>query len=522
MLRLYLIAVRWRAQLASQDGMALIVALGTMLVLGVSGTALLYYSSANTRSASYSKASGTSFQLAEAGLHEALAVLSNQPTNDPTDADLLPPPASPRTSTYSTGTVTWSGVYDCAIVQPCQAKWTIKSTGHVANPAGVPPSEATRTITANVPIRPVTSQTLAADSWNYIFSYGTGDPSGCDMTLTSSVVIKTRLLASGNLCLTSSSQLAGPSTEVLVGGQTKIFGHSASIGNFGSDPVARLDSTNGCRLESSGVVQHNPCQGPPANADHVWASTITSSPALEPAPTPDWTRWYDRSSPGPTETCTGANRVGTPPTFDVDTVRNRNAPAANLTPAASYVCKTYLGGEQLGELSWNNSTKTLTVLGTIFIDGNAQVTQAGSYTGRATLYLSGSFYMGGSAKMCAVVVGGAGSDCNWTTESGAWDPNSRLLAIVTNGAGGFSGSVAADTTVNIDSSAMWQGAIYGGPYKARVQSSARFAGPIIADEVILSSSVQSAPFGIIGTSPTGLPGNSTIHARPDKLELFSG
>lgn len=493
--------------------MALIVVLGTLLVLGTAGTTVIYYSSANARSASYSKASGASFQLSEAGLHEALAVLSNIPQNDPTDPNLL----ATRTSPYATGSVTWGGVYD-----DLAAKWTITSTGHAANPAGAAPSEATRTISAKVPIRAVTTQALAMDSWNYIFSYGTGDPSGCDMTLTSSVVIKTRLLASGNLCLTSSATLRGSSTEVLVGGQIKIFGSSASIGALGSDPVARVDSTNGCRYENSGVVQHNPCQGPPSNADRVWSSTITSTPALQPAPNPDWSGWYARSSPGPTETCTGSNRVGTPPTFDVDTIRNRNAPAANLTPAATYVCKTYLGSDQLGELSWNNSTKTLTILGTIFIDGNAQVTQAGSYTGQGTLYLSGSFYMGGSSKMCAVVVGGAGSDCYFGTGSGQWDPNTRLFTIVTGGAGGFGGNVAADTTVNIDSSAMWQGAIYGGPYKARVQSSAKFAGPLIADEVVLSSSVESSPFGHITTAPTGMPGNDTIQARPDKLELFSG
>lgn len=515
-LRLHSIGARTRKRLLSQEGMALFLALGSLMTLTIVGTTITYYSSAGSRDSARSKATGVAFQLAEAGLHEALAVLSNIPTNDPADPDLL----ATRTSTYSTGTangtVTWGGTYEPTPA----AKWTITSTGRVTNPAGlgIPPSESTRTITAKVPIRPVTTQALEVTSWNYIYSYGTGDT--CDMTLSSSVVIKTRLLASGNLCLTSSSQLQGSATEVLVGGQTKIFGSSASIGNFGSDPVARLDSTNGCRLDSSGVVQHNPCQGPPSNADHVWASTITSSPNLQAAPNPDWAGWFTRSSPGPTENCTGANRAGTPPTWDIDTIRNRNAPAANLTPNATYVCKTYLGTEQLGELSWDNSTKVLTVLGTMFIDGNAQVTQAGRYTGQATLYLSGSFYMGGSSKMCAVVVGGAGSDCNWT--SGAWDPNTRLLSVVTNGAGGFSGSVAADTTVNIDSSAMWQGAVYGGPYKARVQSSAKFAGPIIADEVVLSSSVQSSPFGFIGTAPTGLPGNDTVYARPDKLELFSG
>jgi hypothetical protein len=70
---------------------------------------------------------------------------------------------------------------------------------------------------------------------------------------------------------------------------------------------------------------------------------------------------------------------------------------------------------------------------------------------------------------------------------------------------------------------MWQGALYGGAgLKVQVGSSSEFAGPIIADEVDLDSSTDAESFGFIVTSPSGMPGNSAINARPDKLELFSG
>jgi len=42
-----------------------------------------------------------------------------------------------------------------------------------------------------------------------------------------------------------------------------------------------------------------------------------------------------------------------------------------------------------GEISWNATAKTLTVKGTIFIDGSAKVSQTANYNGQATLYLSG-------------------------------------------------------------------------------------------------------------------------------------
>jgi Tfp pilus assembly protein PilX len=482
--------------------MALLVALGALLVLGISGTTVMYYASTNTRSSSYSKASGTSFQLAEAGLHEALAVLSNQPTNDPTNPSLL----ATRTSPYSTGSVTWGGTFDNAT-----AKWTITSTGKVVNPAGLPPSEATRTITAKVPIRPVQTQQMVVESWNYLFSYGTGDPDGCDMDTISSVAIETRVLVTGNLCVRDSSTIEGPNSSVLVGGQLKTYG-SATIGRGGSNPAGLVDVAGGCRYETGTLGTCDPTR-------KIWATTVDNTPALEAAPNPDWTYWYAKASPGPNSNCTGANRSGPVPVFDNDLVRDRDAPRADLTPFASYTCRTYLGTEILGELSWDNTNKLLTLRGTMFIDGDVYVSQMAAYTGQATLYMSGSFYMSSSNKMCAVRTGGAGSDCNWA--SNAWDPNSRLLTLVANGAGGNAGAVQADTSVLIDSSTQWQGAIYGGNNKVRLLSSIRFQGPVIADEVYTDSSLQTEPFAVIVTAPTGMPGNTSIYAKPDKLELFS-
>jgi Tfp pilus assembly protein PilX len=488
-----------------QDGMALIVALGTMFVLGTIGTSIVYYSSTNTRSSNTSRASGTAFQLSEAGLNESLAVLSNQPTNDPTNASLL----ATRTSSYSTGSVTWGGMYDSA-----NAKWTITSLGQAANPSGSAVALSNRTITAKVPVRPVLTQATVNQAWNYLFSYGTGDPDGCDMNITSSVSLETRLLVSGNLCVRDSATVEGSGTEVEVGGQVKIFG-SASIGRQGSNPVGKVNAASNCKYESGSVGTCN-------SSRKVWTASTSTTPALQAAPAPDWAYWYANASPGPLKNCTGANRSGAVPTFDNDTTQDRDAPIANLTPSSTYHCRTYLGTEPLGELSWNNSTKKLTVRGTIFLDGDVQITQAGEYDGQATIYTAGSFWLGGSSRMCAVRTGGAGSSCNFTTGGSGWNPNNELLSIVTKGAGGNSGNVEADTTVKIDSSAEWQGAIYGGPYKAKLLSSVKVAGPVIADEVYVESSLQTEPFVTIVTSPTGLPGNATTWVKPEKLELFSG
>src|SRR5205085_2341689 len=82
-----------------------------------------------------------------------------------------------------------------------------------------------------------------------------------------------------------------------------------------------------------------------------------------------------------------------------------------------------------GELSWNATTKTLTVSGTIFIDGSAKVSNGAlnTYNGQATLYLSGTFLANGS--LCGAV---SGTTCNFA----GWNPDKELLMIVANGNGG--------------------------------------------------------------------------------------
>ncbi len=220
------------------------------------------------------------------------------------------------------------------------------------------------------------------------------------MDTISSVSVETRILVSGNLCVKDSSTIEGANTEVLVGGQLKTFG-SASVGRNGSNPAGLVEAAGQCRYESGSVGTCN-------TSRKVWATVVDTTPALQPAPAPDWTYWYANASPGALSTCTGANKTGTPPVFDNDTTQDRDAPDANLTPGSTYTCKTYLGADQRGELSWNNTSKTLTIRGVIFIDGDIKITQKALYSGQGTLYTTGSLEMNGSYAMCGARIGGAG------------------------------------------------------------------------------------------------------------------
>lgn len=489
-------------RLRSERGIALITAVGVLAVLAIASVSTIAYTTSNARTAEYSADDANAYTLAEAGFNEMLAVL-NKPGNSAINPNLLPA----TTSTYENGTVTRSGTFD-----ETTWKWSLTSTGYVKNSTGSGAADVRRTLTAKVPVYPQNTQPLYADSWNFVYSWGTGDPDGCDMLVNANVEVKTRLMAAGNICWANNSkQTAG---ELIVGGTSTLNG-SAYIGTS-SLPISRMDA-NGCRIGTGAI--HDPCQGPPANADRVWATTITSDPGILVPPTVDLDSWYENSSPGPLHPCHTSS--GTPPVFENETspkVRNRSVGTVTLTPTTSYTCQTTGGGNPLGELSWNNTTKVLTVRGTIFIDGNALINQSGTYDGQATLYLSGSFLIN-NAKFCAVAVSGS---CNY--ESGGWDPNTRLLTIVANGDAGQTGVAVGDSLAfsGPSGSVEWQGAMYGGAYRVQLNAGVKAAGPIIADEVVLNSSVQEMGFGTLEEVPNGMPGNPLVVAQPDVPELYSG
>src|SRR6266567_2843515 len=121
------LSVRILRRLAGDEGIALVLCLGVMLVLGISTSGALVYTTQNQGSAARSKVDAAVLSVAEAGINNAMSVLSN-PANDATDPSLLPS----RTDTYEGGTVTWWGTVDAPT-----STWTITATGEMRNPTGV-------------------------------------------------------------------------------------------------------------------------------------------------------------------------------------------------------------------------------------------------------------------------------------------------------------------------------------------------------------------------------------------------
>lgn len=491
--------------------MVLPLALGVLSVLTVSVVVVLEQSSANSRHAYRSQADQKAFVLAEAGLNNAMAVLS-LPTNNALDPTLLPE----RTNEYDGGEVTWSGTLD-----QLAAVWTLRSVGQVRNPAGTRLVE--RVLTARVPVVPVNTQPYNQENWNYIMSTQvTGGE--CDMSIDQNVEVSTRVFVFGNLCLKNTAKIwHGP---VVVLGKTTLFTSGNQIGSA-ENLVTEAHINAGCKYRNNAL--HDPCLfgSGEAGFDNVWASVLTSDPQTIVPPSPKLDDWYVNGSPGPYFPCQGTRdgfAAGTPPTFDNDQVdasetydvkktRRNNSVSTlfNLTPSgSSYSCKN-----NNGELTWDHVSKTLYVGGTIFIDGDGMAqfssTTTVRYEGTASIYLSGSLKLK-NIRFCAGVVNDL---CDYT----AWEPNEEMLAFVVDGANRQS-EVASDTSIQL-TGAHFQGALYA-TSKISLDTSSRSDGPMVASEVMVGQNYTADDFPEITNVPAGMPGAPTVYAQPNEPEMFSG
>jgi hypothetical protein len=165
-----------------------------------------------------------------------------------------------------------------------------------------------------------------------------------------------------------------------------------------------------------------------------------------------------------------------------------------------------------GEITWNATTKTLIVQGTIFIDGSAKIGNGAinTYNGQAALYLSGTFR--GSGSLCGA---SSGSACDFST----WNPNSELLTIIANGNGGS--NVNPGDSMQFDNNLFFEGALYG-TNAIEFGNNMSIGGPIVGSTILLSNNLTTYNFPIVTIVPVGMPSNPAVYAQPNPPEMFSG
>lgn len=499
---------RIAGRLRDERGMALILAVGISLVLGIVATSAILYSTTNEQEATRGRADLRTYQLAQSGVDAAVSQLSQA-----TQAELITAtyisgkPAADRTITTNNGTVTWDGqLFSTVSGTITRYTWRLTSVATTKNPAA--PGNITRTVTADLKLRPRTSQTVNAQAWRYVYSKKTGTPGGCDEIVYNNTSLRASMYVAGNLCFQQSTQIIGPDVpatdppvELIVMGTTDLNQNNAFVGYDKNPPQHAQPLTDvwfngGCRSQANSVLHFN-CN----TVDNVWGlsdvgptppyeTSKTGHPAI-PGPAADFPAWYDLSSPGPHSPCDPTVSTGSYPTFDNNGVYDASAPTWDIAPATAYYCWT-----PQGSLRWTPGTRVLEITGTIFYDGDAEIDGDGTidYTGIGAIYLSGSFFMRQS-KMCGNT---SGSNCNFA----GWNYVDNILVIVTAG----SGAPASDGMgITLDQST-FQGALYAAT-NIEVSASSNTHGPMVALQEIIRNNSDTTDFPIFVRVPFGTPGN---------------
>jgi Tfp pilus assembly protein PilX len=539
-------------RLRDESGVALIMALGIMLVLTIALATAISFTSAGARHANHSNAGQKAHALAEAGVNNAISVLEanySSPTVPafPGDPTLLPA----RTTPYDNGTATWSGTLAGPLAfSPWKWEWRITSTGNVKNPTGPSTADVTRRVTAIVPVViPTTSPASATGPLNFLFS-------GADMWLEQSGHVRAPLYVTRDLHLESSAQVDGAAQKVAVGRDLYLKNPQNQIGlTGGSDPrIAEVHVVRQCSSKTNPTLHTCGPLTADWDADKIFATTHDNvippgflsftpkltccapyggsiAPAGPPAgPTDNPSNmgfWYQNADLGPFAPCTTS--TGSPPKFDTasgapDNSINWSASPTtviNLTPNTSYTCKSMAGSTTLGELSWDAATKLLTVKGTIFIDGSITIAPGGTarYKGQATIVASGTFGMKNST-ICATHPGYTGG-CDYTGTS-PWDPNQSALVIVADGLSGAGSAQGQGSDFDPGDgihlkTAEFQGALIAN-HAINIETTAKMQGPMISVyDVVSAGQSNDLIFPPIHFAPSGGGG---IISDPPKPQLL--
>ena len=506
-------------QFSDERGQSLVLALLVLTFLAVSLGTVMFFTAGNQRNANYQKTAQIATSLAEAGVNNAVSVLANpnnscclevDPTVDPAHAVLPGPAATPQSQIYNGNKVQWWGRLDTKA--DGSKVWTVFGRASVPNPAGPSGSQVVKLVSAQVRVNAPPSNNFRVGVWNTVYS-PFGPTSGCDTTIGQGINIAVPVYVGGNLCMGQNATISKP---VYVGGylffqnkQSQI-GCAVTNGNGCQTPAPVTSAHVGgyCQVSSGGQV--NPCKSEPVPGNqpntNIWvagAPTSLTGPAADlvgvSAPDICWDGnqgaaacstntpaggWYTFASPGPLNPC-GTVLPGQTitPAFDSTVPGNGwndslQSTVFNLTPATSYMCKN--PGQ--GELSWDASTRTLTVAGTIFFDGSITATTSGNapitYKGwgsggactqtgdcQSVIYASGDISIN-SEKLCAVL-NAQQTDCNWNN----WDPNAKMLIFASHGPTGvtvgpsqteFQGGLYAYNTVSTGQGAVTEGPLVSG------------------------------------------------------------
>jgi Tfp pilus assembly protein PilX len=405
----------------SECGQSLVLAMIVMSALTISIGALISLTTGNEHQFGRDRESARAFHVAEAGVNNGLSLIV---TNDDQDS------ASPGThlGPYPFALDGAAGTYSLTKYAKTDAKCqqqaaTVASCWVISGSATSPNGTITRTITE-------TAYWLAASSNNPTnANYGlVVDNQGAACVDTHGTVNFTikDVWISGDFCPSGNVSLIPPAAHtgsVYIGGVYQGT-NNTSVGTS-SLPYANIDIVGGCTVQGSPQI----CSDS-ANSN-VWSD---GPPSVDPSdfelPIIDTPGTYAKGNWNSPQ-CSGGSF-----TFDSDTTANGTTPTTSLFSGPSFNCTVNdSGGNPVGHLKWDNTTKQLSISGTVWIDGNVDLSNSGTYvqdnvvTGSngGTIFINGTVDGSSNITVCGPIGSAvpSGYGC-----PGTWDPNLGILGLV--------------------------------------------------------------------------------------------
>ena len=493
-------------RLRNEDGIALIMAIGIVLVLAISSAAAIELVRSNEVSSGHERQVARALSVAEAGLEKgSQTVVGADPNATVSTGSTL----GPSSYTLDGSSGQWSAAKNS------DGTWTVSALAY--SPNGTVQRRVQQKLKAN---------TIVGTAIDPVYAWGffMGDPSADCTTLSTggntignSAKVTVPIYIASSLCLSGggSPLIAEPGTSIgtvplYVGGKLRVEGNSSPVGTS-TQPIQSATIVGGCQTYFKKKWKDVICSTPgvPTNGtgSGVWAQTYSSTPTAITKPTVGATEAnaaYQTAAPGPKNPCGAGSTVG-PLKFDStgSTTRDTSLGTVRLLylsgswgSANNFDCRFYDGsGNLTGRLAWTfGQPGSLIVQGKIFIDGNLDFQGADQavYSGSGTIYVNGTVTFANGARLCGTTM--SGSSC-----SGNWDPATNSLEIVAVNAGNV------DPGWNMGGDSQFEGiAFTNGRYVSG--NSAWTEGPVIADSGDLSGDTK---FKKINGTPPGAPGSSS-------------
>src|SRR3954453_13631173 len=294
---------RWRL-VRDESGIALVLALGILVVLAIVVTAGITYTTSNTRASGKSTARIQARQYAETALNQGMSILTQQIAvgGNPTAANLLGCAGANGQTTDATapsvcsspttkkicfvkGSTCTAGAADTAELYGYYSgtnpgtflgrtvpasTWFLVGKGYAYDPSL---SQVTSTTSfATVKVAGITNGSVAG-VWNHLFLTAPLVPGVCQTDYSgNNLVIDVPLYVIGNLCLSGSNDIikeVGQPVDLQVGGKLVLSGPNTQVGASSGVPITSGVVVGGCTTVS--VTAAATACGP--SAFNYWVGT---------------------------------------------------------------------------------------------------------------------------------------------------------------------------------------------------------------------------------------------------------